>query len=132
MNAFMGAFSIRNDRSRQGKNVFNPNWRQYLKTTDISQPTGKFVMLDEHPDSINDGYYLNNPNGNSHWGDSPASYHNGACGPSFADGHAEVHKWLSRTTIFPVSTTGHHPPNFDAQGRQDYAWLIERTSERLP
>ncbi len=26
--------------------------------------------------------------------DLPASYHNGACGISFADGHAEVHKWL--------------------------------------
>jgi prepilin-type processing-associated H-X9-DG protein len=23
----------------------------------------------------------------------PATYHNGACGFSFADGHAEIHKW---------------------------------------
>jgi prepilin-type processing-associated H-X9-DG protein len=32
------------------------------------------------------------PHGGS-WIDQPASYHNGAAGFSFADGHAEVHKW---------------------------------------
>ena len=40
--------------------------------------------------SINDGYFVNNPAQNT-WQDIPASYHNGACGFSFADGHAELH-----------------------------------------
>ena len=26
----------------------------------------------------------------------PASYHNGASGVTFADGHAEIHKWRDR------------------------------------
>ena len=26
--------------------------------------------------------------------DAPATYHNGACGFSFADGHSEIHKWV--------------------------------------
>jgi len=26
--------------------------------------------------------------------DFPASYHNGAAGLSFADGHSEVHRWV--------------------------------------
>jgi len=28
------------------------------------------------------------------WVDQPASYHCGAAGFSFADGHSEIHKWL--------------------------------------
>jgi len=28
------------------------------------------------------------------WEHLPASYHNGACGFTFADGHSEIKKWL--------------------------------------
>lgn len=54
-------------------------------------PSETWVYLDEHPDSINDAGFFN-PRVSS-WIDQPASYHNGAAGFSFADGHAEVHKW---------------------------------------
>jgi len=37
------------------------------------------------------------------WNDVPATYHDGAGGFSFADGHSEVHKFKSRTCpILPV------------------------------
>ena len=52
-----------------------------------------WVFLDEQPDSINDAGFFN-PHSAS-WIDIPATYHNGACGLSFADGHAEIHKWRS-------------------------------------
>lgn len=52
-----------------------------------------WVYLDEQPDSINDAGFFN-PHSSS-WIDIPATYHNGACGFSFADGHAEIHKWRS-------------------------------------
>jgi len=29
--------------------------------------------------------------------DFPASFHNGAAGFSFADGHAEIHRWIGKT-----------------------------------
>src|SRR6516164_565773 len=54
-------------------------------------PDGTWVFVDEHPDSINDSGFFN-PHAWS-WADMPSAYHNGACGFSFADGHAEIHKW---------------------------------------
>jgi prepilin-type N-terminal cleavage/methylation domain-containing protein/prepilin-type processing-associated H-X9-DG protein len=55
-------------------------------------PAETWVYVDEHPDSINDAG-LFNPYGPTEFLDIPATYHNGACGFSFADGHSEIHKW---------------------------------------
>jgi prepilin-type N-terminal cleavage/methylation domain-containing protein/prepilin-type processing-associated H-X9-DG protein len=94
-------------------------------------PTMVWVFMDEHPDSINDGCAFNNPllpaTGYS-WTDLPASYHNGAAGFSFADGHAEVRKWLEPATRVPVRFG-----NFGglaAPRSRDFAWIIERTPRR--
>jgi len=64
-------------------------------------PSKTFVLLDENPISINDGYfvvqmdgYTGAPNAAEEVVDYPASYHNHACGFSFGDGHSEIHKWL--------------------------------------
>jgi len=54
-----------------------------------------WLLVDEHPDSINDGcFYLNPLAGpfNHQWGDLPGSSDNGACGFAFADGHSEIKK----------------------------------------
>jgi len=66
----------------------------------------------------------------THWGDTPASYHNGAGGISFADGHSEIHKWRSGATKVPVTYQSTQPqPNFDAAGMADFQWLVmERTA----
>src|SRR6266496_3676315 len=96
MNAFMGPYSeVSSDVWASGKNTHITSYRQWLKLSLISRPAQYFVTIDEHPDSINDGYFLNNPSVASpaHWGDTPATYHNGAGGISFADGHSEIHKW---------------------------------------
>lgn len=59
-------------------------------------PSGTWVYVDEHPDSINDaGCFA--PDSPTNIPDAPATYHNGACGFSFADGHSEVHKWVGPT-----------------------------------
>ena len=134
MNAFFGPYNSNpNGAWAQGQNNFATGWRQWLKLTAVPRPSDYFVTIDEHGDGINDGYFLNNPDPNaaSQWGDAPASYHGGACGISFADGHSEIHKWKSRASIFPVTTTYYNPPAFDALGRQDYRWLMERTAVRF-
>ena len=80
-------------------------WKMYNKETDMiaPKPTDLFVFMDEHPDSINDGCIVIAPSTPNTWQDDlPASYHNGACGISFADGHAEVHAWREATTKRPV------------------------------
>ena len=126
MNAFFGRFDAFNfaDPTKRGANALLSDYKQFMKTTDVPQPTQTWVTLDEHGDSINDGYFINNPN-SGHWGDIPASYHNGACGFAYADGHSEIHKWTSQTTIRQVSYKWKNIP-FDAAGRVDFEWWKER------
>jgi len=131
MNAFFGPYSTTPDVTWNGRNTYNTDYRQWLKMSEVARPADIFVFLDEHPDSINDGYYLNNPDGASQWGDGPASYHNGACGLSFADGDSMIHKWTSSTTKLPVQFAW-NPPSFDAAGQKDYQWLMQRTAVRYP
>ncbi len=114
----------------QGQNDFHPAYRQWIKSTQIDQAAQRFVTIEEHADSINDGWLDNIPAVGSvgFWGDCPASYHNGSCSLSFADGHAESHRWRSSATTFPVTTTGYHPPNFTGAngGFTDFQWLADR------
>lgn len=130
MNCFLGRWSpvSANDSTAQGRNTFQAEYRQYLRLTDLSQPARTFVFLDEHPDSINDGYFMNTVTA-SNWGDIPASYHEGAGAFGFADGHAQMHLWRSsKATRYPV---GYRYPNtraFDAAGRTDFTWYLEHAS----
>lgn len=127
MNSIFGRFSIGNDPTAQGLNWGFSQYKQYLKQTEVPAPAKTWLFLDEHPDSINDGYFINNPTVN-YWQDIVASYHDGACGFSFADGHSEIRKWLSRTSKY--TRVGYAYPatmNFDAGGKLDYAWYLERT-----
>ena len=101
-------------------------YRQFLKTSDVAMPVMTWVTVDEHPDSINEGFFVV-PFNTSTWGDLPASLHNGACSFSFADGHVEVHKWLSGTSKYPVRFTFSGIKPFDAAGRQDFQWYKDRT-----
>ncbi len=111
-----------------------PDYRQFLKASDVPNPVYFFVTLDEHPDSINDGYFDNtaDPNALTVWGDLPASYHNGACGFSFADGHSEIHKWRSSATKLPVRFTDgfQQLPLTDPAGKADAQWITFHSSVR--
>ena len=127
MNSIFGRFSTGNDPTAQGLNWGFSQYKQYLKQTQVPKPAKTWLILDEHPDSINDGYFINNPNASA-WQDIPASYHCGSCGFSFADGHSEIKKWRSRTSnynrvqyFYPATMA------FDAAGRLDFAWYLERT-----
>jgi prepilin-type N-terminal cleavage/methylation domain-containing protein len=120
MNDFLGLFSDGGDVTYQGKNEFNLTWPQYLKLGSITQPANIYVFLDEHPDSINDGYFdtgtQGSPSEPTEWNgsDTPASFHNAACGFSFSDAHSEIHKWLNPLTVTKVEPTaafaGFTPP----------------------
>jgi prepilin-type N-terminal cleavage/methylation domain-containing protein/prepilin-type processing-associated H-X9-DG protein len=72
---------------------WDPAYQHYIKSVEMMYPgpSGTWVFVDEHPDSMNDAGFFN-PHPTS-WIDIPSTYHNGACGFSFADGHAEIHKW---------------------------------------
>jgi len=111
-----------------GKGWFDSTYVQYLKQTDFRQPATVWVTLDEQADSINDGFFTVGYPSVNNWGDTPASYHNGACGFSFADGHAEIHKWKSPSSWVPVNTVAVSDPPFDAIARTvDYPWYNDHT-----
>jgi prepilin-type N-terminal cleavage/methylation domain-containing protein/prepilin-type processing-associated H-X9-DG protein len=84
--------------------AYSQKYRQWIKTTDCLNPVNMYVFIDEHPDSVNDAFFIADfqnggippaKNGPGVWGDVPAFYHNKACGFGFADGHSEIHKWQS-------------------------------------
>lgn len=100
-----------------------PEWWTFRKLSDINVmgPSQAFVFLDEREEGIDDGYFLVFVNRRSTWGNLPAIYHNGAAGFSFADGHAEVKKWLDPMTLRPGTGGSRRAP-------RDTQWIIERTS----
>jgi prepilin-type N-terminal cleavage/methylation domain-containing protein/prepilin-type processing-associated H-X9-DG protein len=111
-----------------GANVNNPDYKQFLKVGQIPQPARIFVLMEEHPDSINDGYFLNQPD-SLRWMDLPASYHNGAANLAFADGHLETHKWQFASTRPPaLPDAAHLPFPVPASDLPDYEWLMYRTT----
>jgi prepilin-type processing-associated H-X9-DG protein len=91
-----------------GKNApaWNTGFRTFAKTTDITLPvpTEALVFVDERSDSIDDGY-LAIDMVDQQLVNLPADYHNGAGGTTFADGHAEIHKWRSSRMLRPLMLT---------------------------
>ena len=131
MNSVFGLYTTlaqASDPTAAGLNWGFPEYRQYLKQTQVPRPAKTWLFVDEHPDTINDGYFVSNP-GLDFWQDIPASYHNGACGFSFADGHSEVRSWRSGTSKYKGVLFEYDRPrmSFDKAGRADYAWYLERT-----
>ena len=126
MNAMVGDAGA---LTTNGFNVNNPDYVQFFSLASIPLPSDIFVFLDEHPDSINDGYFVNKAYSNE-WLDLPASYHNGAGSFSFADGHAEAHRWLSDLTVRPPYPDAASLPITlpDRTMRKDWYWVIYHMS----
>ena len=107
-------------------NKFNPNLVQFFKTAELLSPALLYVFLDEHPDTLNDGFFMNRWD-EYKWGNLPASYHNGAANFSFADGHVEAHRWVVPETVRPARQGGAGGA-FAAVPPTDFQWLKEHSS----
>lgn len=108
----------------------------YARLTTIRIPAKTWVLIDEHPDSINDAAFavqmavpsMPQTMGDVRIIDYPASFHGGACGLSFADGHSEIHRWKGRA-IQPRVTGSLIPLNQPAgDARNDIIWLSDVTT----
>lgn len=110
-------------------------WLVYIKESDITgalPPADLWVLVDEHPDSINDAAFsvvMPSSPVDTHWRDKPAPYHDNACGYSFADGHAEIHKWMKPDSI-PEVTYSKQIGNQDLSvpSNPDIVWVARHTS----
>jgi len=107
----------------------NPRYVVSTKLTNIKSPVLCFVFLDEREDSINDGWFASDPATLDQIIDYPASYHNKACGFSFADGHSEIKKWRDGR-IMPVLKAG-QPLQLNVNlgpNNADVRWLAQHAA----
>jgi prepilin-type N-terminal cleavage/methylation domain-containing protein/prepilin-type processing-associated H-X9-DG protein len=111
----------------ENTNRFNPGYVQFFKQQEIPHPEGIFVFLDEHCDTINDGFFVNRLD-DYVWGNLPGSYHNGGVNLSFADGHVESHRWVVAETVQPARKGTVRGKKLPATPATDFDWLKVRTS----
>jgi prepilin-type processing-associated H-X9-DG protein len=113
--------------TRSGVNTNNPNLLQFFRLTSIPVPARIFVFLDEHPDSISDGYFVNQ-SAFPEWRRLPASWHNAAATFSFADGHTEIHAWKCASTSPPSAPDAAGLPIDVSDDPRDFNWVIAHMS----
>lgn len=132
MSQAIGPDMMGTSRPPRGQWLPNPPFRVYVKEADCTDPApvNLWVMIDEHPDSINDGGFgvqMPTSTAATRWVDVPAKYHNNAGGVSFADGHSEIHKWLRPSAIPEVTYSG-ISGLINSPNNPDVLWLAKRTS----
>jgi prepilin-type N-terminal cleavage/methylation domain-containing protein/prepilin-type processing-associated H-X9-DG protein len=139
--SFAMNYAIGNE-ARDGELPLGKGWKIYRKTGDMTAPSpvNLWVIMDEHPDSIDDGYFvvdLERRNQSAQIVSFPAHYHNGAGSVAYADGHTESHKWLDEHTKYPnlycgcLSSYAGNGLYKETPNNPDVAWLQERTSSRI-
>lgn len=95
----------------------------------LAAPSTTFGFIDTSEWLINDGAFFvrwTGMNGGDHiWNDYPADRHGRGGTLSFADGHAELRRWLAAKTNRVLLK-----PAYNNQDREDLRWLQNRTPER--
>jgi len=124
MNASVGDAG---DLSASGVNTNNPGYAQFFRLTSIPAPARIFVFLDEHPDSISDGYFVNRSY-YPEWIRLPAPWHRGGTTFSFADGHTESHLWQCASTMPALVPDAAGLPIDVADDPRDFNWIIAHMS----
>lgn len=120
MNASMGAGNEKTEKPGSSNNLVCRTF------SEIPNPESNWVFIDENPDSINDGCFFVDVQ-QPRWLDLPATYHNGAGGITFADGHSEIRKWVEGSTKRRVIMIEANFVSFYPEGTRDIRWLQERT-----
>jgi prepilin-type N-terminal cleavage/methylation domain-containing protein/prepilin-type processing-associated H-X9-DG protein len=120
MNGFVGA----------QPEAFDPSGISYRKLDDfvVPGPAQTYVFLDEHEDSIGDGFFLLSAfNGRrTGWSDLPASRHSRGSQFVFADGHTEKRRWRDARTVLSVDRQRKHA--ISQPGNLDLPWFFEHAS----
>jgi prepilin-type N-terminal cleavage/methylation domain-containing protein/prepilin-type processing-associated H-X9-DG protein len=136
MNNWIGNYDVRSGVVTE----HTAGFKVFRKVSEMAEPgpSRTFLLLDEREDSINDASFLTfmegfdpiNP-GARKLADFPSSYHNGAGGLNFCDGHAEIRRWVDPRTKptlrkdFHLGVLGRSSPN-----NADVLWLQERATRK--
>jgi prepilin-type N-terminal cleavage/methylation domain-containing protein/prepilin-type processing-associated H-X9-DG protein len=111
--------------STLGGNYLHPtlSYWVFTKQAQIKRPTDIYIMLEESPGTINDDWFVENPDAPTEWTDMPASYHNKTSILLFADGHAQNHKWTDKQVVNQAGNFTFYDPT-----STDLAWMISITT----
>ena len=113
------------------------NIRRFNREEDLAGhgPSQLFVLIDEHEFTIGSTAFFmteDRPPSAAEWTHFPAARHGRQGTLSFADGHAELHRWLEPTTLRDFSKFQNANIALPAYHSRDWIWLAERTSSRAP
>jgi len=119
-------------------------WNVFIKDSQIvgMSPSDLFVLCEEHPNSINDAALaVDMPQnvGKTEFIDTPSKLHINSGAFSFADCHAEIHKWLNPGGIGNVfyQVDSRNAPNLGgvqqiSANNPDVIWLCHHTTCLAP
>jgi prepilin-type N-terminal cleavage/methylation domain-containing protein/prepilin-type processing-associated H-X9-DG protein len=106
---------------------WNSGFVSFHKSSDFTRmsPSDTLVFVDERDDSIDDGEFAIDMGANV-IPNVPAGYHGGSGGLTFADGHAEIHRWRS-AEILRSQQSGAQKTKWEfmnvAAANPDLVWL---------
>jgi type II secretory pathway pseudopilin PulG len=130
MNLYLGGYS----GTASGSDL--QPYRLFLKSSELNDPSPAqlFVLTDVRPDHMGSeftvnmaGYSPRNPNAYSFF-QFPGANHDCAAVFSFADGRADVHRWLDPRTTPPLNPLGPPASTVDSPRNPDVAWLQDRAT----
>jgi prepilin-type processing-associated H-X9-DG protein len=139
MNAWLQPLPLNDTTPPWNNGSDDKNLRIFKKEGDLTVPgpANTWLLVDENPQSINDAWMVEDPTEPSindpEWIDCPASYHTGACGMSFCDGHAVIKGWRDRTVLgqssMVVAGNGTWSgANTTSQYKPDIFWMVNRST----
>lgn len=129
MNIYMRDYSIFSESG----------WRTFINIHDFNAlaPQDAFLLIDEHPGSVNDAAFTMNMNGYPNepdkWRliDMPGSNHAEGAGVAFVDGHVELKRWVDNRTKAPYMAGKFLSLNLAQPGNMDILWIQERSTRKL-
>jgi prepilin-type processing-associated H-X9-DG protein len=97
----------------------------YRKSSTIQNPgpANALVLIDEHPNTMEDGFFWITQPGEWYWGDFPGTLHQRGANLAFADGHVERHRWIERYTLETSKLKTWFPQIPTLKGDKDLLWL---------
>ena len=106
---------------------WNPDFRIFHKTADIVRlsTSDALVFVEERDDSVDDGYFKVDMV-TEQIANVPAGFHTSSGAVTFADGHAEIHRWQSSEVLAGQQAgfeTLKHTDVPVAPDNPDLAWL---------
>jgi prepilin-type N-terminal cleavage/methylation domain-containing protein len=115
----------------------NSGYYVYTKLSNMLQPgpSQTWVIIEEAPVTVDDGFFAVNATAGNIWVELPAVLHGRSSEMAYADGHAEIRNWTDGNMIQAANGpaySGTANSTTPSPNSGDLAWFISRTTAPLP